>query len=133
MGQQSVRGERISRGYDGRALPHFKKGDLNAEAKGFVTSNYKKGLSPTEFFFHAMGGREGLVDTAVRTSQSGYLQRRLINALQDLKVDEDRMVRGMDDTIVQFKYGEDGIDPMKSDYGESVNIKRIIDSIMGEE
>lgn len=133
MGQQSVRGERISRGYDGRALPHFKKGDLSAEAKGFVKSNYKKGLSPTEFFFHAVGGREGLVDTAVRTSQSGYLQRRLINALQDLKVDEDRTVRGMDNVIVQFRYGEDGVDPMRSDYGESVDVKKIVNFIMGEE
>lgn len=128
-----MRGERISRGYDGRALPHFKKGDLSAEAKGFVKSNYKKGLSPTEFFFHAVGGREGLVDTAVRTSQSGYLQRRLINALQDLKVDEDRTVRGMDNVIVQFRYGEDGVDPMRSDYGESVDVKKIVNFIMGEE
>ncbi|BDC36252.1 MAG: DNA-directed RNA polymerase subunit A' [Candidatus Methanoliparum thermophilum] len=133
IGQQSVRGERISRGYNGRALPHFKKGDLSAEAKGFVKSNYKKGLSPTEFFFHAVGGREGLVDTAVRTSQSGYLQRRLINALQDLKVDEDRTVRGTDNVIVQFKYGEDGVDPMKSDYGEAVDVKKIVNFIMGEE
>jgi len=133
IGQQSVRGERISRGYNGRALPHFKKDDLSAEARGFVKSSYKKGLSPTEFFFHAVGGREGLVDTAVRTSQSGYLQRRLINALEDLNVSEDRSVRGMDNMIVQFRYGEDGVDPMKSDYGESVDVKKIVDIIMGVE
>src|SRR2546426_1460497 len=77
IGQQAVRGERLSRGYWNRTLPHFKKGDLGAEAKGFVKSSYKSGLHPTEYFFHAMGGREGLVDTAVRTSRSGYMQRRL--------------------------------------------------------
>jgi DNA-directed RNA polymerase subunit A' len=132
VGQQSVRGERISRGYENRTLPHFKKGDKGAEARGFVKSSYKKGLSPTEFFFHAMGGREGLVDTAVRTSQSGYLQRRLINALQDLEVKYDGTVRETGGTIVQFIYGEDGVDPSKSDYGKAVNVKRIIESILGE-
>ena len=86
IGQQAVRGERIKRGYRGRTLPHFKVGDLGAGAKGFVEASYKSGLSPTEYFFHAMGGREGLVDTAVRTSRSGYMQRRLINALEDIKI-----------------------------------------------
>ena len=81
VGQQAVRGERINRGYKDRTLPHFKWGDLGANAKGFVGHSYKQGLTPTEYFFHSMGGREGLVDTAVRTSRSGYMQRRLINAL----------------------------------------------------
>jgi len=133
VGQQSVRGERISRGYTDRTLSHFKRGDLSAEARGFVKSSYKTGLSPTEFFFHAMGGREGLVDTAVRTSQSGYLQRRLINALQDLKVEYDGTVRGMSGVIIQFKYGEDGVDPAKSDYGRAVDVEEIVDSVLGEE
>ena len=82
VGQQSVRGERIVRGYDQRTLPHFKRGDRGSAAHGFVRSSYKSGLNPTEFFFHAIGGREGLVDTAVRTSQSGYLLRRKIHALE---------------------------------------------------
>ena len=93
IGQQSVRGERIVRGYDDRTLPHFQKGDRGSDAHGFIQHSYKGGLNPTEFFFHAIGGREGLVDTAVRTSQSGYLQRRMINALQDLKVAYDGTVR----------------------------------------
>jgi len=135
IGQQSVRGERIKRGYTytNRTLSHFKPGDLGAKARGFVKSSYKEGLSPVEFFFHAMGGREGLVDTAVRTSQSGYLQRRLINALQDLKVEYDGTVReqtsGM---LVQFRYGEDGVDPMKSFRGKAVDVKRIINEVLGE-
>jgi len=133
VGQQSVRGERITRGYDERTLPHFKKGDLGAAAKGFIKSSYKTGLSPTEFFFHAIGGREGLVDTAVRTSQSGYLQRRLINALQDLEVKYDGTVRDTRGLVVQFKYGEDGIDPSKSDYGKSVNTRRIIQNVTGQD
>jgi len=132
VGQQSVRGERIKRGYGDRTLPHFRPGDLGADAHGFVKSSYKKGLNPTEFFFHAIGGREGLVDTAVRTSQSGYLQRRLINALQDLEVVYDGTVRS-GEKVIQFIYGEDGIDPTKSDYGKSVNVRRIIQSVTGKE
>ncbi|AGK60720.1 DNA-directed RNA polymerase, subunit A [Archaeoglobus sulfaticallidus PM70-1] len=136
IGQQSVRGERIKRGYTytNRTLSHFKPGDLGSRARGFVRSSYKEGLNPIEFFFHAVGGREGLVDTAVRTSQSGYLQRRLINALQDLKVDYDGTVKEQtSNVIVQFKYGEDGVDPMKSFRGKAVDVKRIIKEVLGEE
>jgi len=120
IGQQSVRGERIVRGYDDRTLPHFKKGDRGADAHGFIAHSYKGGLNPTEFFFHAIGGREGLVDTAVRTSQSGYLQRRMINALQDLKVAYDGTVRTTGGRIIQFQYGEDSTDPTKSAFGDPV-------------
>jgi DNA-directed RNA polymerase subunit A' len=130
VGQQSVRGERLKRGYFQRVLPHFRRGDLGAEARGFVTASYRKGLSPIEFFFHAMGGREGLVDTAVRTSQSGYLQRRLINALQDLRVMEDGTVRGVTGRVVQFVYGEDGVDPMKSERGKPVDVRKVIEKVL---
>jgi DNA-directed RNA polymerase subunit A' len=133
IGQQAVRGERLSRGYWNRTLPHFKKGDLGAEARGFVRSSYKSGLSPTEFFFHSMGGREGLVDTAVRTSRSGYMQRRLINALEDLKVMQDRSVRNTAGTIIQYSYGEDGIDPSRSVQGKAVDIDDVILTVLGKE
>ena len=116
VGQQAVRGERVKRGYHFRTLSHFKPSDMSSEAEGFVRSNFKRGLRPTEYFFHSMGGREGLVDTAIRTGRSGYMQRRLINALQDLVVFPDRTVRGDGGVIVQFIYGEDGIDPMKRGY-----------------
>jgi len=131
IGQQAVRGERIYRGYNGRTLPHFKRGDLGAQAKGFVKSCYKSGLSPTEYFFHSMGGREGLVDTAVRTSRSGYMQRRLINALEDLKVMYDRTVRNTSDTIIQFKYGDDGIDPTRSVQGDALDLNDIFQAVLG--
>jgi len=132
VGQQSVRGERPSRGYQGRALSHFKSEDLTGEARGFVRSSYKEGLGPTEFFFHAMGGREGLVDTAVRTAQSGYMQRRLINALQDLRVEHDGTVRDDHGNLVQFEYGEDAVDPARSDKGEPVNVDQIIKEVLEE-
>ena len=132
VGQQAVRGERIHRGYHGRTLPHFKKGDLGAEAKGFVSSSYKKGLSPTEYFFHSMGGREGLVDTAVRTSRSGYMQRRLINALENIKLEEDGTVRQTTGEIIQFMYGEDGIDPTKSIRGKAIDADLIIKEVKKE-
>ena len=133
VGQQAVRGERIHRGYRNRTLPHFKRGDLGADARGFVSSSYKKGLNPTEYFFHSMGGREGLVDTAVRTSRSGYMQRRLINALENLVVEEDLTVRDTDGEIVQFVYGEDGIDPTRSLGGRAIDVKRIISEVKGGE
>jgi DNA-directed RNA polymerase subunit A' len=129
VGQQSVRGGRIERGYSKRTLPHFQIGELGAKASGFVHSSYKKGLDPLEFFFHAMGGREGLVDTAIRTAQSGYMQRRLVNALQDLNVQPDGTVRDNRGVIVQTQYGEDGIDPAKSDYGKVADIDRMIDEM----
>jgi DNA-directed RNA polymerase subunit A' len=128
LGQQSIRGKRIQKGYHNRALSHFKPRDANPDAKGFVKSNYRDGLSPLEFFFHAMGGREGLVDTAVRTQQSGYMQRRLINALEHLKIEYDQTVRDPHGNVVQYLYGEDGIDPAKSDHGEAVNISRLIEA-----
>jgi DNA-directed RNA polymerase subunit A' len=132
VGQQSVRGGRISRGYIGRTLPHFERGDLGARARGFVTSSYKSGLDPIEYWFHAAGGREGLVDTAVRTSTSGYMQRRLMTALQDLKVESDGTVRTAPGRIVQFRFGDDGVDPSKSDHGRSVNIDLAIEKVLGK-
>ncbi|MFB6232974.1 MAG: DNA-directed RNA polymerase subunit A', partial [Haloarculaceae archaeon] len=113
VGQQAVRGERINRGYENRTLSHFEPHDLSADAHGFVEHSYREGLDPKEFFFHAMGGREGLVDTAVRTSKSGYLQRRLINALSELETQYDGTVRDTGDNIVQFEFGEDGTSPVE--------------------
>jgi len=134
VGQQSVRGKRILRGYTDRALPHFRKGDPSPRARGFVYSSYQSGLDAIEFFFHAMGGREGLVDTAVRTQQSGYMQRRLINALEHIRLEYDETVRDSAGDIIQFKYGEDGVDPAKSDHGKAVNVSRLINQIkIGEE
>ncbi|MCL2134159.1 MAG: DNA-directed RNA polymerase subunit A' [Candidatus Bathyarchaeota archaeon] len=134
VGQQSVRGKRILRGYAGRALPHFKENDPQPKARGFVYNSYQVGLDAIEFFFHAMGGREGLVDTAVRTQQSGYMQRRLINALEHIRLEYDNTVRDSAGDIIQFCYGEDGVDPAKSDHGKAVNVSRLIEQIkIGED
>ena len=127
VGQQSIRGSRIIRGYENRTLTHFKEGDSSPVARGFVYNCYRDGLTPLEFFFHAMGGREGLVDTAVRTQQSGYMQRRLINALEHLRVEYDGTVRNSVGDIIQFQYGEDGVDPSKSDHGVAVNVNQLTD------
>jgi len=129
VGQQSIRGQRIRRGYRDRALPFFDKGDAGAEARGFVYSSYQDGLTPVEFFFHSMGGREGLVDTAVRTQQSGYMQRRLINALEHIRVEYDGTVRDSRGDIIQFRYGEDGVDTAKSDHGKAVNTERLVERV----
>jgi DNA-directed RNA polymerase subunit A' len=125
LGQQTIRGERFKRGFYGRTTAHFEPGDLGPMAKGFVRNNFKTGLTPLEFFFHAAGGRDGLVDTAVRTAQSGYMQRRLINALQDIYVTYDGTVRNASGLVIQTRYAEDGIDVSKSDHGR-LNIDEIL-------
>ena len=112
LGQQNVDGKRIPYGFDKRTLPHFSKFDDSPRARGFVENSFISGLSPDELFFHAMGGRVGLIDTAVKTSQTGYIQRRLIKGLEDLKVEYDMTVRNNKRRIVQFSYGDDGIDPI---------------------
>ncbi len=126
VGQQALRGKRINYGYFGRTLSHFKKNDLSPESHGFISSSFKQGLKPTEFFFAAITGRDSLMDTALRTPKSGYLYRRLANALQDVRVEYDNTVRDSNNRIIQFEYGEDGIDVSKSE-GGVLNVKRIIE------
>jgi DNA-directed RNA polymerase II subunit RPB1 len=113
LGQQNVDGKRIPYGFEHRTLPHYTKYDDSPGARGFVESSYINGLSPQELFFHAMGGRVGLIDTAVKTSTTGYIQRRLIKGLEDLKVEYDMTIRTNKNKIVQFAYGEDNIDTVK--------------------
>jgi DNA-directed RNA polymerase III subunit RPC1 len=112
VGQQIISGSRIPDGFEGRSLPHFaKSASKTPAAKGFVQNSFYSGLTPCEFFFHAVSGREGLVDTAVKTAETGYMQRRLMKALEDLSVQYDLSVRNSTGGVVQFCYGDDGLDP----------------------
>lgn len=113
LGQQTVDGKRIPYGFESRTLPHYTKYDDSPTARGFVESSFISGLTPEELFFHAMGGRVGLIDTAVKTSQTGYIQRRLIKGMEDLKVEYDMTVRNNKQKIVQFVYGDDAIDTVR--------------------
>ena len=113
LGQQNVDGKRIPYGFDNRTLPHFKKYDDSPGARGFVENSFIGGLTPEELFFHAMGGRVGLIDTAVKTSQTGYIQRRLIKGMEDFKVEYDMTVRNHHNKIVQFSYGGDNFDTVR--------------------
>ncbi len=131
VGQQALRGKRIEKGFRGRTLSYFKVGDLGSRARGFIQSNFKSGLTPSEFFFGAMTGRDALMDTALRTPKSGYLYRRLSNAMQDLKVEYDGTVRDASGRIVQFSYGEDSLDVSKTKNGQ-LDVKKIIQSIVEE-
>lgn len=129
VGQQAIGGGRPSRGcYSKRTFPHFEKGDVGTRSKGFIAGSYATGLDPFEFFWVSASGREGLTDTGVKTPKSGYMYRRLSNALQDLRVEYDGTVRDASKTIVQFSYGEDGIDVSRSDFG-TVDVNRIIEVI----
>ena len=113
LGQQSIEGKRIAYGFQDRTLPHFKRYDDGAEARGFIESSFVKGLSPAEFFFHAMTGREGLIDTAVKTADSGYMQRQLVKTMEDLMTWHDGSVRDAGGLVVQFAYGDDGTSATK--------------------
>jgi DNA-directed RNA polymerase II subunit RPB1 len=113
LGQQNVDGKRIPYGFEDRTLPHFTKYDDSPGARGFVENSFISGLTPEELFFHAMGGRVGLIDTAVKTSQTGYIQRRLVKGLEDIKVEYDMTVRNNKRKIIQFAYGDDGFDTVK--------------------
>lgn len=113
LGQQNVDGKRIPYGFDHRTLPHYSKFDDSPPARGFIENSYISGLTAPELFFHAMGGRVGLIDTAVKTSQTGYIQRRCIKGLEDLIVAYDMTVRNSLGKIIQFKYGDDGFESTK--------------------
>jgi DNA-directed RNA polymerase subunit B len=129
LGQSRVLGERIHRGYRDRTLSHFKVGDLSPAAHGFSRNSFKTGLNPFEFFFDAISGRESLMDKSLRTRHSGYLERRLMNALQDLKIDCTYIIRDNRKIIIQFVPGEDKIDPAKSSWGE-LDVKSIVQSVL---
>ncbi|PIN79740.1 DNA-directed RNA polymerase subunit A' [Candidatus Woesearchaeota archaeon CG10_big_fil_rev_8_21_14_0_10_34_8] len=131
VGQQAMRGKRIDNGYMSRTLSCFTRGDLSPKARGFIRSSFKAGMKPSEFYFAAMTGRDSLMDTALRTPKSGYLYRRLANALQDMHVEYDGTVRDATGKIVQFKYGEDKIDVSKSENGK-LNVQRIITKVLEE-
>jgi len=115
LGQTNVDGKRIPYGFDSRTLPHFNKFDDSPGARGFIENSYISGLTAPELFFHAMGGRIGLIDTACKTSQTGYIQRRLIKGLEDLKVEYDMTVRNNKGKIIQFAYGDDGFDSTRGE------------------
>lgn len=114
LGQQALEGRRVPRMSSGRTLPSFAPYDPNPRADGFIADRFLTGVRPQEYYFHCMAGREGLVDTAVKTSRSGYLQRCLVKHLEELKVSYDHTVRDGEGGVVQFLYGEDGIDPTKA-------------------
>ncbi|NCA15272.1 MAG: hypothetical protein EBS89_14350, partial [Proteobacteria bacterium] len=110
LGQQLIEGKRVKDTLQDRTLPHFTRYDDGVEARGFVQHSFVDGLLPAEFFFHAMAGREGLIDTAVKTSDTGYIQRRLMKTMEDQHVEYDGSVRNVTGSIIQFQYGDDGID-----------------------
>ncbi|TID26245.1 hypothetical protein CANINC_002777 [Pichia inconspicua] len=125
VGQQIISGNRVPDGFQDRSLPHFLKNSKTPQSKGFVRNSFFSGLNPPEFLFHAISGREGLVDTAVKTAETGYMSRRLMKSLEDFSASYDDTVRNSSNGVVQFIYGGDGLDPldMEGD-GVPVNFNR---------
>ena len=125
VGQQIIGGKRVVDGFQDRTLPHFSKASRDPPAKGFVVNSFFSGLNPTEFIFHAMSGREGLVDTAVKTAETGYMSRRLMKSLEDLSARYDNTVRNSSEGVVQMKFGDDGLDPVDMEgNAKPVNFER---------
>ncbi|KAK0373108.1 RNA polymerase Rpb1 [Colletotrichum limetticola] len=116
LGQQVLEGRRVPLMVSGKSLPCFKPFETNVRAGGYIVQRFLTGIRPQEYYFHHMAGREGLIDTAVKTSRSGYLQRCIIKGMEGLTVTYDSTVRDADGTLVQFLYGEDGLDPTKQKY-----------------
>ncbi|KAF8423226.1 RNA polymerase Rpb1 [Tirmania nivea] len=113
LGQQTLEGRRVPVMASGKSLPCFKPYETDVRAGGYIADRFLTGIRPQEFYFHCMAGREGLIDTAVKTSRSGYLQRCLIKGMESTKVQYDNTVRDSDGSMVQFLYGEDGLDVAK--------------------
>ena len=116
LGQQVLEGRRVPVMVSGKTLPSFKPFETDVRAGGYIVQRFLTGIRPQEYYFHHMAGREGLIDTAVKTSRSGYLQRCLIKGMEGLAVNYDSSVRDSDGSIVQFLFGEDGIDIAKQKY-----------------
>lgn len=132
LGQQAIEGKRVPNGFQHRTLPHFKRFDDSAAARGFISSSFIKGLQPEEFFFHAMSGREGLIDTAVKTADTGYMQRQIRVALEDLITQHDGSVRDATGNLVQISYGEDGANATKLE-GQKLPIGTFTDEKLATE
>jgi len=130
VGQQALRGKRITNGYKDRTLSSSPRGDLSPKAKGFIKYGYRDGLDPVDFFLHAMTGRDSLMDVALRTPKSGYLYRRLSSALQDIKASYDHTIRDANENIIQYSYGDDGLDISKTEGGK-INVLRLIQETIG--
>nr|XP_053636926.1 DNA-directed RNA polymerase III subunit RPC1-like [Cherax quadricarinatus] len=134
VGQQAISGKRAPNDFEDRSLPHFERHSKIPAAKGFVSNSFFSGITPTEFVFHAMAGREGLVDTAVKTSETGYMQRRLVKLLEDLYVAYDMTVRNSAQDIIQIRYGGDGLDPTQLEGSTGpVDLQRVLDHIRAKD
>ncbi|KAH8712233.1 DNA-directed RNA polymerase-like protein I subunit [Phaeosphaeriaceae sp. PMI808] len=116
LGQQVLEGRRVPVMVSGKTLPCFKPFETSIRAGGYIVNRFLTGIRPQEYYFHMMAGREGLIDTAVKTSRSGYLQRCIVKGMEGLHVEYDTSVRDSDGTMVQFLYGEDGLDTTKQKY-----------------
>jgi len=129
LSQLSKKGGRINKGYFDRTLSCFERGDLGSNAHGFVRSSFRVGLKPDEYFFQSIVARDALMDKGLRTPTSGYLYRRLSNAMDDFKVEYDGTVRNSFGDIIQFKYGEDGVDVSRSEGGR-INVDKIAEELL---
>jgi len=110
VGKQEINNERIQFGFYKRTLPHYWKEDYSFVSRGFVLHSFLIGLTPQEFFFHSMAGRQGIIDTAIKTSVTGYIQHRLVKCMEDIQSKYDKTVRRPSGDLIELMYGQDGMD-----------------------
>ncbi|KAK3607283.1 hypothetical protein CHS0354_002907 [Potamilus streckersoni] len=123
VGQQTVEGKRIPFGFHHRTLPHFIKDDYSLVSRGFVENSFVAGLTPSEFFFHTMAGRDGLIDTYMKTAETGYIRHCLIKAMESVMVKYDGTVRNQAEQLIQLRYGEDGLDAVLVEFQTMPTLK----------
>jgi DNA-directed RNA polymerase beta' subunit len=133
VGQQNMEGKRIGNCWSNRTLPHFPRGCSTPQSKGFIDRNYVQGLTPAQQWFHAVSGREGVIDTACKTAQTGYTGRKLIKSIENLVARRDGSVRNADGGVIQFKYGDDGFDPLHVERQEIDDLDPMISSFIPSE
>ena len=132
LGQDILEFKRMEKTVNNRTLPHFFQNDDRAEARGYIEHSYYDGLSPEEFFFHNMTSREGIIDTAIKTQDTGYISRKLMKALEDIMIKYDNTVRNHTNQIIQFVYGDNGVDQVKQT-NQSISLILKGDKIIKEE
>jgi DNA-directed RNA polymerase II subunit RPB1 len=110
IGLQVSEGGLVKKKLNRRTLPYFHQDDDRSMARGMIVNSYYQGLSWTEFIFHIGGGRENMIDKAIKTAETGYLQRKLIKMGEDVMIKYDGTVRTANDHIVQLLFGYTGID-----------------------
>jgi DNA-directed RNA polymerase II subunit RPB1 len=113
IGLQAFQGGLIPKNYNNRSLSYYHQNDDRSASRGLIREAFSKGINFPEFNFHLLVSRSGSIDTSIKTADTGYAQRRMIKAMEDIMVKYDGTVRGANNKIIQIIYGDSGADTTK--------------------